>query len=195
MAKCQPGRTKHASFPNSNVTKGILCFNLHQQKRRLRSLATEPIELWTSSIIYLHPWRSQFNPKAPQGIWIPLWFRFPHLDDVYYRALREISASIGEVVWSGRQEDYLNKASTPRVCVLVADVSKIPASILLPIPQSSKEVKIILQYEGIAAQCTNCLELGHHEGKLNVMPSSDVKPTDAGTTSVTIDQTNDNRLL
>lgn len=91
--------------------------------------------------------------------------RFPHLDDVYYKALREISSAIGEVVWSGKEEDYLMKSSTPRVCVLIENTKNIPSSVILPIPGSTGEVEIFLEYEGIPSQCQNCLELGHAEDK------------------------------
>jgi len=87
------------------------------------------------------------------------------LDNVYYKALREISVAIGEVVWSGKEEDYLRKSSTPRVCVLIENTKNLPASIILPIPRSSGEIEISLEYEGIPLQCSNCLELGHAEDK------------------------------
>lgn len=153
--------------PNMIVTRirmlqrGYFLLTFATEEGASAALQQSPLN-FGQHLLYLHPWRAQFNPKSPQGIKIPLWVRFPHLDDVYYRALREISSAIGEVAWSGRREDSLRKASTPRVCVLVVDVNKIPSSIILPIPKSSEEVEIILEYEGIPAQCPNCLQIGHN---------------------------------
>jgi hypothetical protein len=65
---------------------------------------------------------------------IPIWNRFSKLDDCYYRALLELCSSIGEVVWTGKREDYLKKSSTPKLCILVEDLSTFPYSITLSIP-------------------------------------------------------------
>jgi len=52
----------------------------------------------------------------------------------YYKALREISAVISEVVWNGREEDYLKKKFTSRMHVFIENTRNLLASIILPIP-------------------------------------------------------------
>lgn len=100
-------------------------------------------------LIYLHPWRSQFDLEAPKRIRIPLWIQFLRLDDFCYQALLAVCSKIGEVVWASKQEDYLRKSCTPQICILVADVKNIPSSIILLIPRMAEEIEIFLEYEGI----------------------------------------------
>jgi len=85
------------------------------------------------------------------------------LDDVYYKALREICNAIGEIVWSGKENDYLKKSSTPWMCVSIENTRNLPSSVILPISKSMEEVEIFLEYKGIPFQCNGCLELGHAE--------------------------------
>ena len=62
------------------------------------------------------------------------------------------------MVWQGSQEDYLLKLSTPRLCVLVEDISSLPSTVTLPIPlYNGEEAEVVLEYEGLPMQCTICL--------------------------------------
>jgi hypothetical protein len=92
---------------------------------------------------------------------IPIWTRFPKLDECYYRALPELCASIGEVVWIGKWEDNMKKSSTSRLCILVEDLSTLPYSMILPIPLADEVFETVVEYKGIPTQCTQCLALDH----------------------------------
>ena len=124
------------------------------------ALRLSPLTFGTH-LLYFHPWRPQFNPAQPTGIRIPVWIRFPKLDDLYYRALPALCKEIGEVVWAGKEEDYLKKSSTPRLCILVEDISLLPSSVIFPVPLINEEVEIVLEYEGLPIQCTRCLGVDH----------------------------------
>jgi len=54
----------------------------------------------------------------------PLWIGFPLVDGVFYKTLREICLEI-EVVWSGKNEDYLRKSSISKVYVLIENTKNI----------------------------------------------------------------------
>jgi len=71
------------------------------------------------------------------------------VDDIYYKALYEISSSVDKVVWSGKKEDYLKNSSTPRVCILIENIKNLSASIILLVRRSTREVEILLEYKGI----------------------------------------------
>lgn len=96
---------------------------------------------------------------------IPIWIRFPKLDDCYYRALPDLCSIIGSVVWYGKREDYLQKSSTPRVCILTTDVRSLPSTLTLPVSLEDETVEITLEYEGIPNQCGNCFGVDHLTGK------------------------------
>jgi hypothetical protein len=89
--------------PHKKVTrirmlpKGYFVLTFEQERGATEALQQSPLA-YGSHYIYLHPWRSQFNPEAPMGINIPIWIRFPKLDDCYYRALPELCDHIGKVV-------------------------------------------------------------------------------------------------
>nr|PNR45242.1 hypothetical protein PHYPA_015013 [Physcomitrium patens] len=136
----------------------VFTFNSEQGVRK--TLQLSPLQFGTHTI-YLHPWAPQFETNSSKGIRILLWIRFPKLDDMYYRALPIICVEIGEVVWTRKQEDYLQKSFTPCICILVMDVMKIPSLIILLILRSDEEIEIVVEYEGIPRQCSNCLELKH----------------------------------
>jgi hypothetical protein len=140
------------------------------------ALHMSPLNFGTHSL-YLHPWSPQFDPTKPKGIRIPIWIKFPKLDDLYYKALLDLCSQIGEVVWFGKQDDYLSKSSTPRVCVLVEDVRQLPSALILPIPLIGEEVEIILEYEGIPSQCSKCLGLDHEDGGFRNTPQKNQKTT------------------
>jgi hypothetical protein len=140
------------------LPRGYFVLTFASKEGAAGALQMSPLYFGTHSL-YFHPWMPQFDPTKPQGIRIPIWIRFPKLDDLYYKALPDLCAQIGEVVWSGKQDDYLSKSSTPRVCVLIEDVRLLPSALILPIPLIGGEVEIVLEYEGIPTQCTNCLGL------------------------------------
>jgi len=59
---------------------------------------------------------------------------------------------IGEVVWSGKEQDYLKKSSsTPRLCVLIENVRSIPDFGIFLISCKNNKIKIVLEYEEILA--------------------------------------------
>jgi hypothetical protein len=130
------------------LQQGYFVLTFESEEGAKGALQLSPLNFGTH-LIYLNSWKPQFNPLKPKGIRIPLWIRFPKLDDIFYRALPDVCAQIGEVVWTGKQEEYLKKSSTPRICMLVEEISSIPSSIILPIPFTDKEVEIMLEYEGI----------------------------------------------
>jgi hypothetical protein len=143
------------------LKRGYFVLTFASAERALETLKGSPFEFGTHRL-YLHPWKPQFDPEKPMsGIRIPIWIRFPHLDDIYFRALPSLCAEIGEVVWTGEREDYLKKSSTPRICVLVEDLRTLPSALILPIPDTNEEVEIELEYEDVPSQCSNCLGLGH----------------------------------
>lgn len=168
-----PSRIELQEWVNVNLVEPCMAISrIRMLQRRYFVLTFEKDEGATAALqqspltyvthqMYLHPWQPQFNPTTPKAIKIPLWIRFPLLDDVYYKALREICSPIGVVVWSGKVEDCLKKSSTPRVCVLIENTRNLPTSIILPIPGSTEEVEIFLKYENIPHQCSGCLEIGH----------------------------------
>lgn len=49
--------------------------------------------------------------------------------------------------------------------MLIENTRNLPALIILPIPRSTGEIEIFLEYEGIPSQCSCCLKLGHAEDK------------------------------
>ena len=111
--------------------------------------------------LYLHSWSFQFNPTKSKGIQIPIWICFPKLDNLFYKALPNLCTQIGEVVWTRKEDNYLSKSSIPWVCVLVEDVSQLPLALILPIPLIGGEVEIVLEYEGIPMQCSQCSGVDH----------------------------------
>lgn len=144
------------------LKRGYFVLTFSAADRALEALKESPFEFGTGHRLYLHPWKPQFDPEKPMsGIRIPIWIRFPLLDDIYIRALPSLCAAIGEVVWTGEREEYLKKSSTPRICVLVEDLSTLPSALILPIPLTNEEVEIELEYEDVPSQCSNCLGLGH----------------------------------
>jgi len=90
--------------------------------------------------------------KKPQRIKIPSLTRFPLLDDVFYKELKDICVETGEVVW------------TSKICILIENTKAIPNSIILPISKSSKKIEIFLEYRSIFLQYSRCLELEHEIG-------------------------------
>jgi hypothetical protein len=145
------------------LPRGYFVLTFASEEGTAGALQMNPLSFGSHSL-YLNPWSPQFDPTKPQGIRIPIWIRFPKLDDLYYKALPDLCAQIGEVVWSGKQDNYLSKSSTPRVCVLIEDVRLLPSALILPIPLIGGEVEIVLEYEGIPSQCSNCLGLDHESG-------------------------------
>jgi hypothetical protein len=157
------------------LPRGYFVLTFVSEEGAFGALQLSPLLFGTHSL-YLHPWSPQFDPSKPTGIKIPIWIRFPKLDDLYYKALLDLCAQIGEVVWSGKQDDYLSKSSTPRVCVLVKDVHQLPSALILPIPLIGGEVEIVLEYEGIPVQCSICLGLDHAEGACKSTTRKHSKP-------------------
>lgn len=144
------------------LKRGYFVLTFSAAERALEALKSSPFEFGTGHRLYLHPWKPQFDPEKPMsGIRIPIWIRFPLLDDIYIRALPSLCADIGEVVWTGERDEYLKKSSTPRICVLVEDLRTLPSALVLPIPITNEEVEIALEYEDVPSQCSSCLGLGH----------------------------------
>nr|PNR32857.1 hypothetical protein PHYPA_024799 [Physcomitrium patens] len=133
-------------------------------KSEAREALTQSPLYFGSHLLYLQPWRPQFNPLTPTGIKIPLRIFFPKLDN-FYRALSSVCPQIGKAVWLGIQVDYLKKSSTPNLCILLFEIKHIPSTIILPIPFTLEEVELKVEYEGIPCQCSHCLELKHEAAK------------------------------
>jgi hypothetical protein len=164
------------------LPKGYFVLTFAIEEGASGALQLSPLLFGTHSM-YLHPWSPQFDPTKPMGIKIPIWIRFPKLDDLYYKALHDLCAHIGEVVWTGKQNDYLSKSSTPRVCVLVKDVHQLPSVLILPIPLIGGEVEIVLEYEGIPSQCSRYLGLDHAKGECKNIPKQSNKPKNTESTN------------
>lgn len=81
------------------------------------------------------------------------------------------------VVWTGKWEDYLKKSSTPRLYILVEDLSTLPCSITLPIPLMEEVFEAVLEYKGLPFQCSNCLALDHMEDKCRSKNGKRSKPS------------------
>lgn len=162
------------------LSRGHFVITFAEKEGAATALQQSPLN-FGDHLLYLHPWRPQFNPAQPTGIRIPIWNRFPKLDDLYYRALPELCKEIGEVVWAGKEEDYLKKSSTPRLCILVEDISTLPSEVILPIPIVNGEVTITLEYEGLPLQCNRCLGVDHNshncKNKKNLMRDKEKVPT------------------
>ena len=164
------------------LKRGYFVLTFATPEKALEALKESPFEFGNHRL-YLHPWKPQFDPEKPMsGIRIPIWIRFPHLDDIYVRALPSLCAEIGEVVWTGERDDYLKKSSTPRICVLVEDLRTLPSALILPIPDTNEEVEVELEYEDVPSQCSNCLGLGHKHTACEI-GTSDHKSIPAGLNS------------
>jgi hypothetical protein len=83
------------------LPRGYFVLTFASEKGAAGALQMSPLN-FGSHLLYLHPWSPQFDPTKPQGIRIPIWIRFPKLDDLYYKALPDLCAQIGKVVWSGK---------------------------------------------------------------------------------------------
>lgn len=178
------------------LKRGYFVLTFSSPERALETLKDSPYEFGTSHRLYLHPWKPQFDPEKPMsGIRIPIWIRFPHLDDIYFRALPSLCADIGEVVWTGEREDYLKKSSTPRICVLVEDLRTLPSALILPIPITNEEVEIELEYEDVPSQCSNCLGLGHKHTACEIGQILHDKRINAGFCSKALSSTRSNPKL
>nr|PNR26408.1 hypothetical protein PHYPA_030983 [Physcomitrium patens] len=58
-------------------------------------------------------------------------------------------------------ETYRSKVSGPKVRVLVADITKLPFSLVLPNPTGG-EKEYHIEYSGLASQCNRCRSTSHH---------------------------------
>ncbi|KAG0573256.1 hypothetical protein KC19_VG162300 [Ceratodon purpureus] len=76
------------------LPRGHFVFTFACEDGAAEALRLSPHSFGTH-LLYLHPWRPQYNPAQPTGIRIPVWIRFPRLDDLYYRALPALCKEIG----------------------------------------------------------------------------------------------------
>jgi hypothetical protein len=64
------------------LPKGYFALTFTSEEGASSVLHMSPL-MFGSHSLYLHPWSPQFDSTKPKRIGIPIWIRFPKLDDMY----------------------------------------------------------------------------------------------------------------